>query len=193
MDKNIERIMSIIGSDTSDFRKANTICQEFNISEDDKQEGEKIIFLDMDGVMNSFLDYEMKLYEKCVHPISPRAMKYLNSMIEQTGAKVVLSSVWRGHYDKPEEFNEEMKEHGFIGECIDFTPHSRNGIRGGEIHDWMKKYERNGNKIISYLILDDDSDMMLWQKDNFINVDNSVGLTSNNVYKGVWILNGRKT
>lgn len=34
-----------------------------------------------------------------------------------------------------------------------------------------------------YVIFDDDSDMLLWQKDNFIKIDDYCGLTPSAIYK----------
>lgn len=57
----------------------------------------KIIFLDIDGVLNNQVDEERSVI-KIDHPddfISERCVTLLNELIENTGAKVVVSSTWR--------------------------------------------------------------------------------------------------
>lgn len=43
-----------------------------------------------------------------------------------------------------------------------------------------------------YVILDDDSDMLYWQRNNFILIDRFVGLTMGNVFQAKKILNNGK-
>ena len=43
----------------------------------------------------------------------------------------------------------------------------------------------------NYVILDDDSDMLYWQRNNYINVDQYVGLTPKQVYKATRFLTGK--
>lgn len=65
-------------------------------------------------------------------------------------------------------------------------------VRGNEILQWMVDNEyRIGYpfNFKSYVILDDDSGMLLSQKDNFIHVDRRVGLTEKDVERAIEILN----
>ena len=61
-------------------------------------------------------------------------------------------------------------------------------VRGNEIRYWLKdnKYEDS-----NYLILDDDSDMLLWQKDNFVHINNNYGLMEEHIPLSFKILNRR--
>jgi len=43
-----------------------------------------------------------------------------------------------------------------------------------------------------YIILDDDSDMLYWQRNNFICIDGGPGLTENVAYKAIRMLNSMK-
>jgi hypothetical protein len=86
---------------------------------------------------------------------------------------------------------------GFIGEIIGHTPIlGEYTVRGNEILAWI---EQNKNLIgkfrhdfNNYVIFDDDSDMLYWQRNNFLLVDGYVGLTPNLCYKAEWILNSFK-
>ena len=49
--------------------------------------------------------------------------------------------------------------------------------------------ESKKNEIESYVILDDDSDMLPDQMNNFIRVDANIGLTYSDVCKAIKILN----
>ena len=62
----------------------------------------KIVFLDIDGVLNSELHYveksQQQLADEIGYPlseISRSAVSLLNQIVEKTGAKVVISSTWR--------------------------------------------------------------------------------------------------
>lgn len=122
-----------------------------------------IIFLDMDGVMNS-LRWHDEFKEKhgrgpaAIRPlesIDPAAVKRLNWIISATGAKLVISSSWRHGY-KQVEFREILQSAGVRGEMIDFTPTRLNvSERGGEIDAWLSKRD----DVERFVILDDDSDM----------------------------------
>lgn len=140
---------------------------------------EKYLFLDIDGVMNS----EETLRKQIVrdpHPsgIDPYLALLVNRIIESTGCKVILSSAWRGS-EKNHEYIERMigsKLHDITGRCC-------SGIRGVEIHNWLTKnakgfssdgYRKGEHKVA---ILDDDSDMLLWQKDHFFKTSFKTGIT----------------
>lgn len=74
--------------------------------------------------------------------------------------------------------------------------------RGTEIKNYLSVkhnypcYEWNLNKcttdVETYVIIDDDGDMLLEQKDNFVQTSMKVGLTKQNADEVVEILNGQK-
>ena len=151
---------------------------------------EKIIFLDIDGVMNCELEEEGdSVYSfKPGYTISKRCLKLLNTLIADTGAKVVISSTWRRGF-KLEDFQAKFRGIGFKGEILGFTP-TLGTLRGIEILEWIKtNIETPYHAYEKYVILDDDSDMLYWQKDNFLLIDGYCGLTDRVVYKASWILN----
>lgn len=167
----------------------------------------KIIFLDIDGVLNHQIWYEGEV-KQLRQPkegdysvyFSPFSMSILNTIIEETGAKVVVSSSWRtGRSVK--ELTEILEANGFKGEIIGKTPHLRfTGLegynysvpRGCEIKAWLETHKDIlGTKMskVRYVILDDDSDMLWWQRSNFIWVDPYCGLTPKIIIRAKQILN----
>ena len=56
----------------------------------------RIIFLDIDGVLNSELWYKEVKYANLEEKhFSPALVENLNTITDQTGAKIVVSSSWR--------------------------------------------------------------------------------------------------
>lgn len=114
----------------------------------------KVIFLDVDGVMNSIHNEWLDL--KCVDN--------LNLIVEATGAKVVISSSWRDGWYKEEEMKymvspemaaleNAMNERGM--EIYDKTRPQFTGVmdfRGNQIKDYLKEYK---DEVEAFVIIDD--------------------------------------
>ncbi len=141
----------------------------------------KIIFLDIDGVLNSHAWWQEreKLAPDCSredfhrNEFDPKAVKMFNELVQATGAEVVLSSVWRLHEDN----RQAVRDNGI--EFSDVTGECTSRIRGAEILMWVRDNVPGYYKDykLTYAIIDDDSDMLLWQKDSFFRTDTEVGLT----------------
>jgi hypothetical protein len=158
----------------------------------------KIIFLDFDGVLNSQLWYVRTKGSRERDDLDKEAIGFLNTLIKNTGAKVVVTSTWRlGR--TVEELQEILDRNGFKGEVIGKTKELRLGedgdciLRGNEILQWMKAHpEILGTPYWDYkhyVIFDDDSDMLYWQKNNFIHIDSYAGLSPNSIFHAEKILN----
>jgi hypothetical protein len=76
----------------------------------------KVLFLDFDGVMNNYGDFG-----RGPDPINPAAVGRLNTIVAQTGARVVISSSWRLKYTL-ESLRARLGAVGFTGEVVDCTP-----------------------------------------------------------------------
>ena len=174
----------------------------------------KVLFLDIDGVLNSenwfayriycvknnmvnilmnFVDTDDRNIKHKLTMLDDRAIANLNRIIEETGCKVVLSSSWRSSIESENIFTQNLlKLKGFKYEFYDVTPRlwfSDFSIRRGEeINFWLDK-ESEKHEIESFVILDDDSDMLPEQMNNFIHVDGQVGLTDRDVFTAIEILN----
>lgn len=138
----------------------------------------KIIFLDIDGVLNSyshtisyivfrittFLHLE-KLWVKINDfrdPFDVRTFRVflLWIIIKSTGAKIVLSSSWRGGWYLPyEKCGSRMKKLKLLFEFFEIevvgrTPRADSGKRGEEIKQFLKETELD---IDRFVIVDDES------------------------------------
>lgn len=109
-----------------------------------------VIFLDIDGVLNTFL----KVVELSL-PLERSSVAVLNQLIEKSGAKVVISSSWRLYYDL-EKIGEILDRFGFVGEIIGKTPVLKGSERGEEIKTWLQVHGENTR---GFVILDDHADM----------------------------------
>lgn len=123
----------------------------------------KILFLDIDGVVNH---KDSTTWQE--HFPLDRYCAFLVGKIQlDTGCDVVLSSSWRKLDEAVETVNKRVVK------ILDKTGNSNHGIRGVEIHEWLTRnvtgFSSDGyqNPAFRIAILDDDSDMLLWQKDCF--------------------------
>lgn len=125
---------------------------------------ERIIFLDIDGVLN---DWERSW---CDVPdynpeIVPRCVQSLNKIIRATEAKLVLSSSWRnlitsGHFSLV-GFERMLRTHGVNGYLLGHTRVNGDDFRWQEIAAWLRDPMAPKEKRITikrYCILDDDAD-----------------------------------
>jgi hypothetical protein len=117
----------------------------------------------------------------------PMRMSLLNELCEETNSAVVLSASMRSGWTV-EELQEIFNYCGATFTIIDKTGYCQCRIRGVEIHQWlqdncMKWFGMHGHEFSRYAIIDDDSDMLLWQQYNFFQIDNYSGLTPNTIYK----------
>jgi hypothetical protein len=157
----------------------------------------KVIFLDIDGVLN--VCYEE--YDKYGQGFHPSFVNNLKLIIEATGAKLVISSSWR--MSGLQTMKNMWEYRNLPGEIIDITPDGwilyRQGLfpedydRGHEIKHWLER-----NIVENYVIIDDDTDMLPEQLNNFVHtannrqhkdsVDLGYGLTEECAIKAIKIL-----
>lgn len=156
----------------------------------------KIIFLDIDGVLNDDTDESWNDVGDDYYPHSKTLVSNLNEIIRQTNAKLVLSSTWRLGLDL-EQISDLMKRIGIVGDFIGYTDslNSSYAVRGNEILKWIIDNEEivgQRYEFKNYLILDDDCDMLYFQRNNFIHLDGRKGLTTEYVNLAIEILNQSK-
>lgn len=157
----------------------------------------KIIFLDIDGVLNSAEFFARRhkatgLMQGGSRPqsINPDALRRLERLVEETGAEIVVSSTWRIGRTK-QDLQKLLRMAGFkywnliIGRTP--TTNSFNERRGREIKLWLDQHV--GEEEPRFVILDDDSDMdeLL---DHLVKSANKRGLTDEEVDAAVAMLNG---
>lgn len=115
--------------------------------------GMRVIFLDIDGVLNSVL------YDRERSPaegnIDRSRLPLLKRLVEETGAQVVLSSSWRKHWDRDDalrdgigsELDRTFRDAGIP--LFDKTPAADS--RAEEIALWLREHPQ----VTRYVILDD--------------------------------------
>lgn len=159
----------------------------------------KVIFLDIDGVLNcenAYRSGECKYVEWINHrgdkdhhqAFCSWSKEWLNKLIDDTDAKIVISSTWR--HSGIEFMRKVWEIEEMSGEIIGITPSFRGDVngytipRGCEIDKWLDDagfYHINWSKeeqekqikkcgIENYIIIDDDSDMLYGQRNHFIHV-----------------------
>jgi hypothetical protein len=122
---------------------------------------EPLIFLDIDGVLNSarFLS-ERAGGEGVVivdgqfdatHTIDPERVAFLNRLVEESGARVVLSSSWRCLFGL-ERTQRSLQAKGFAGRLADATVRLVGRPRHAEIRHYLAGFSRVPN----FVVLDDD-------------------------------------
>ena len=128
----------------------------------------KIIFLDIDGVLNS-IEAMVKRHEAkgkaALYWTDPILVERLNKLIKDTWAYVVVCSSWRKLRNQ-DEMTELLKKNGIECTMIGCTPNNAprsagngHGYRGDEIKAWFKENCESMNfKIDKFIIIDDGSD-----------------------------------
>lgn len=136
----------------------------------------KVIFLDIDGVLNGYNQWNLigwkivnflnikplKLwYKRITEPfgVHESKVKRLAEIVQETDAVVVMSSSWRfgwwktpyeeQYYDQ-KQLTDLFKKYDI--DVIDITPDL--GHRGKEIETWLSEHR---DSIFSYIILDDEN------------------------------------
>lgn len=168
-----------------------------------------IIFLDVDGVLNCQLHYQSKDFKdykvakkqlkKDVkaesierldyysHQICKERIKMLNDLCSELELKIVVSSTWRMG-KSIEELQEIFDYCGATFKVLDKTQSDIDRLRGVEIYNWIqenseKYFNVNYYDFYKYVIIDDDSDMLLWQAQHFFQTDSYSGLTPNTCHR----------
>ena len=149
----------------------------------------KVIFLDFDGVIT----IPPKWY------LQADLIKNVKKIVDETGAKIVVSSSWRRENVK-ETINDMIGKtkrcprnkmlYWLIDNIYDvtswFSDKKYNGTgRGGEIQTWLDKHPEVDN----YVIIDDDGDMFDEQLYHFVQTNYEDGLTEVETKRAIKVLN----
>lgn len=167
----------------------------------------KIIFLDIDGVLNPthYMNALYKMWKASFEDVKSHDeygqlffyhnCNALDTIIGNTGAKIVMSSSWR--MEGMTKMQKMWKDRRLAGEIIDVTPTANvlvdagkekfydSVCRGAEIQYWIDANNFKGK----YCIIDDDDDMLEEQQNNFVKTNSSCGLTYKDAEKAILILN----
>ena len=144
---------------------------------------EKIIFLDVDGVLNStsfgnYMFNQMNVDIFYENLLDKHAIANLKQIVDETKAKIVLSSSWKEEEFLKNKIQTQLLESNL--NFIDITPEGTN--REEEIKLWLS----NHPEITNFVILDDEKlDFKEQVKIKFY-----YGLTKDDAKKAIKILNG---
>lgn len=153
----------------------------------------KVIFCDVDGVMNN--KYSTERAPGGFTGVSEPLLRNLKKIVDETGAAIVLSSDWRLTKDDPEY----SENYDYLAERLQtvagfaifgHTDDIRWSLRGDEI----RKYLDDHPEVTDYVILDDipfSSFGACNLGDHLILTNERKGLTEKDVHQAVEILNGK--
>ena len=149
----------------------------------------KIIFLDIDGVVNRW-DTKERAPSKVIG-VEQSLIAYIKEIVDATGAKLVLSSTWRKdwafdlmdgkdwHYLRDEFAKQDLY-------FMDYTPSHKDSNRGREIKEWLESTDYD---ITSYVIIDDEMfDIRDLHKGHMVKTSFNDGITKGGADMAIEIL-----
>ncbi len=137
-----------------------------------------LIFLDIDGVLNSHKFGRRKLTieeeQRQIEKLDPHNVAILNALCVAADAYIVITSTWRTH--GPAKIGEWLQQRGLginrVIACLpnhlprgwvkweaQFGPKRSRFFRGLEIEAWLLRQGRVALDRIKFVIIDDDGDM----------------------------------
>lgn len=164
-------------------------------------EKDKILFLDVDGVINPLINIRIKKLNRL--PTSsyyiqlPGDKLYmLRKIIDRTGAKIVLSSSWRIGFNRatmepsPSVVNlaNQLSRYGMS--IYGYTPLHPERHRGTEISMWLNTYKDRNGYIPNYIVIDDElSDIIDMHRGHCVKTMSLIGLQEEQVNIAISLLN----
>lgn len=134
----------------------------------------KIIFLDIDGVLNGYNRFTLFIGKVCckckplkklwfkwdLFGIRTRYVRNLSKIVRETDAKVVITSSWRHFWhipylecdDREKSLKDKFNRYGI--DVIGITLSCPGSIRENEINEWLNRADY---EIENFVILDDES------------------------------------
>ena len=127
-------------------------AKKFNYAEVNMR---KIIFFDINGVLNSMDYFEQAKDCKGYTGINPEKAKLLKEIVDRTGAEIVLSSTWRCLGKRKDELEHAMYTylsdtlHEYGLEIVDHTP-CIDQDRPKEIKAWLDNQKDKDIRFVSF-------------------------------------------
>ena len=147
----------------------------------------RIIFLDIDGVLNRWSTPPAPRYFPC----EPANVACLNRLLDLTGAGIVVSSDWRNVLGW-DALCAALVRRGVCGEFVGKTPSldregpfGRRPVRGHEIDLWLREERFEGE----FVILDDRGDLEP-HLHRLVRTSGEVGLVEADVERAVGMFGG---
>ncbi len=165
----------------------------------------KVIFLDIDGVLNTQYWFGQRdrniSKDRWGYMFDPASVSNLASILEKTGAEIVISSSWK--CIGISSLRDMWKERHLPGVIRDVTPdYMCDGLllspelsdadclnaRGSKIKGWLIKHR---GEVSEYVIIDDMDDVLPEQQAHFVWTDSGVGISEEDAKKAIKILQGQ--
>lgn len=146
-----------------------------------------IIFLDVDGVINS-VNNLIKVYKEThkshsgySYPFDSNCLENLKELVSETKSSLVISSTWRHSQKGMKKLLGALNEYDLDKSIIGCTP-VLGSSRGAEIKKYLS--DSKFTDTVNFVILDDDSDV-----DDLlpylVHTNRQVGLTKENVQQAI--------
>ena len=164
----------------------------------------KIIFLDVDGVLNS--DFTEETVNGWTF-VDDKSIMLIKHIMDTTGAFVVLDSTWRqGYYGTTQKAPGDMSDWGELEyealkeRCEKYgvwfyghTPWPETGNRGAEIKRWIDENTGGDKEELESFVIIDDVDIRISNvfPANFVKTRGHLGITNHEVNRAIQIL-GKK-
>ena len=153
----------------------------------------KVIFLDIDGVLNgSVYRREQMLQGKISVILQPEPLACLQRIAASTDASIALISSWKKFWERDGSVDSagleiEQTLNGLGLFIADKTPVIPGGSRSAEVEQWLK----NKRYVEQYVILDDkDFSWTRKQRPHWVQCPGDTGLTNDLADMAIAILNG---
>lgn len=145
----------------------------------------KAIFLDIDGVLNSdehtaFIKSFVTYNDNMIEPFDDECLHNLKYIVDETDAKIIITSIWRLFPDYLYILMNKLEEYGLDKNVISLTISNKYKDKLQEIAVKLKKLG-----ITEYVVLDNDNTLNL---DRHVITNNATGLTEIDAKQAVKIL-----
>lgn len=145
----------------------------------------KAIFLDIDGVLNSsehtaFIKSFITYSDNMIEPFDDECLHNLKYIVDETDAKIIITSIWRLFPDYLYILMNKLEEYGLDKNVISLTTSNKYKDKIQEITVKLKKLG-----ITEYVVLDNDKTLNL---DRHVITNNVTGLTEIDAKQAVKIL-----
>ena len=155
----------------------------------------RIIFLDIDGCLTTVEDGSSFLcLNENTYRISEKKLELFGKLLDETDAKVIISSNWRKFDDDGYWIYGSLKFHNNLPKLIEWLggrylgelPYYRGMSKSKTLESWGELFDINFNKL-NFIVIDDDYDEGFADNPKFLNryvhCDSRRGLTEDDCAK----------
>eukprot|EP01084_Bolivina_argentea_P268203 455479_1 len=188
------------------YIESNETKDEYEINDKQHQNKIKILFLDIDGVLNGSKDLEDDKDPQTLQIFKQYRMALLKIILNTTNCKIVLSTAWRRSKDAKQKIKTQFIKNDiewdeiYIGDTpiMDYLmmdPESDDYQRAFEISTYLKQIEIDSNYVVENWCAVDDMALDVGVKSKeimqgrFVKTDGYIGIIDDDAIKIINILN----